>query len=135
MDLWKEEVHRASMIGHEAYCGSIADYVLRNLRDHLPYLSMHAGFCVVKHAHPELAVHMTSSILKNGPFNYLNETSWDTKRAVKLLCLSENAARFSQNCLIKFRGMERKYIVETVKNIEPGSILGRLMATPESEKQ
>ena len=126
LEFWKEEVRKACIQGHEAYCSSIPNIFLGNLRSHLPYLSMHAGFCVVKNAHPDLPVVMRRSIDKNMPFHYIDSKKWNLDDACQSLISARDYKKHEKTALIKLRGLEREHINNLSSTIQAGSIIGHL---------
>lgn len=129
LELWKEQVRDACMQGHEAYCSSIPDNILGNLRPHLPYLSMHAGFCLVKYAHPDLDVVSKPSCEKYMPFYYLCSNDWNVDAAIKSLVTARDYAKHKATPLFKMRGVERSRLIELNPIVEGKSIIGRLYAS------
>ena len=125
MNLWKEQVREACIQGHEAYCSSIPDNIVGNLRpSFLPYLSMHAGFCVVHHANPHLQVIKRPSCEENMPFHYLCANDWDVDRAIKTLTKASLYSKHAKTVMIKMRGEERLKLAD--KDIDRLSLIGRL---------
>ena len=123
---WKEEFSRAIRMGFDAYKASLPPHV----RDHalygqLPYLTMHACYLVVSHLRDKGAA-MTPSC--DGPFRYLCETGFDTRRSVHLLA---TRPLVDAPPLIKLRGPERM----AVNRCSRGSFLHRMgLRTAERER-
>jgi hypothetical protein len=110
---WRREFEVAIATGFQAYKHSAAvrRHVLEQsvaLHNTLPYLTIHAAFMVV---HVPGDVCLRSSTADNGPFFYLAQAQWDSRRGIEHLATlpwSDEAP------LIKFRGAERALLGQCI---------------------
>lgn len=114
---WLEEsMYMTTFPSEQDYLNTLTDIDLQTLKFHLPYLTMHATLAAVIQRGPVYNLQVYPSITENGPFQYLHDVNWDTKKAVENLCMG----RVIQP-LIKLRGSERNYIISN--NINCGILL------------
>ena len=99
-----------------AYNSQISsDIDLQNLKGSLPYLTMHATLVVVlqknykeSKVNPKVKKYnlkIYSATSDKGPFQYLEDNGWDTKKALEKVC----SGKVDQP-IIKMRGTERHYL-------------------------
>jgi len=126
---WRREFEVAIATGFEAYKQSAAvrRHVLEQsaaLHNALPYLTIHAAFMVV-HVPGDARLH--SSTADTGPFFYLAQAQWDSRRGVEHLA----ALPWSDEApLVKFRGAERAPLEQCIDRAAylPGGLLDRGLA-------
>ena len=133
---WKSELQTACEMGADAYCQAIpARIVPDSLRDFLPYLTMHAAFCVASDRRPGLAIVMRPSAAVNGPFHYLQTNEWDSSRAVADISSASRRNFYSQAFLFKLRGAERQALHDRNHPIDDASPLGEVMLAHEAIRE
>ncbi len=85
-------------------------YNIGVLEEHLPYLAIHlcASIIIQKNNYKMILF----DTVNNGPFTYLHKGNWNTLDSLHALCSIELSP------LIKFRGMEREYIIDKKFDID-----------------
>ena len=77
---WFREFDHAASTGTEAYCRAHAENLPPGLRPHLPYLTIHAAFCVVRRSWSDsVRVHCRPSGLPDGPFALHERLRWESE--------------------------------------------------------
>lgn len=105
MARWKQIFGEAIRIGFTKFKSSVPSYIRKHeIFERMPYLTMHACYLMAAEETGRRAV-LTPSC--NGPFRYLCERDWDSRRAVKALM---HEPLTDPPPLIKLRGAETKAI-------------------------
>lgn len=108
MAAWKDELRKACRAGHAAYCQSIPRHVVpETLWPQLPYLTMHAAFCVVRARCPGL-VTMQPSAAVDGPFHHLRVNGWRADRAVADLASARRRGFYARALFFKLCSGQRR---------------------------
>ena len=133
---WRDEMGRALSMGLNdsnlpaAYCSqeSVQQACPEALRSHLPYLCIHAAWCVVRRRMTEVELRLRSSIALGGPYHYLAANQWRT-RAALLMLLSADASDegLAKTSLIKLRSCERQRMPPIGSLAERGSHVARIL--------
>ena len=85
MARWKNIFAAAIRQGFPTFKDNVPDYIRQhNVYNHMPYLTMHACYLMAVHEVGEVALTTPSC---NGPFKYLCDTHWNSRRAVRRLTL------------------------------------------------
>lgn len=111
----KESLYMTTFETEKMYISQLKNVDLQNLKEHLPYLTMHVTLAVaLQHNYRESKVNdkekkynlkLYPSITSKGPFQYLSDVDWDTQTALEKVC----SGKIDQP-LIKLRGFEREYL-------------------------
>ena len=108
---WRDEFAKALRTGTKAYCASLHGSVIsRGLRPSLPYLAIHAAWCVVRAAMPDAPFLLHSPVEAGRPYRFLAERNWESADAVSSL-FAKTAEELAVTPLIKLRGKERDSVV------------------------
>ena len=108
---WRDEFAKALRTGTKAYCASLpAGVISRGLRSSLPYLTIHAAWCVVRAAMPDAPFLLHSPVEAGRPYRFLAELNWDSAASVGRL-FAKTAEELEATPLIKLRGKERDSVL------------------------